>query len=218
MIDNLATPMFSHERIAIICNAPIENISKVKEKIVNFPVLVAVDGGINHCYRLNLHPELIIGDFDSADPTLLENFANIPKKSYPQDKDKTDLEIALELVYHPNVKEITVFGALGGRTDHTLGNLILLSRYPGKVFLETDRERMFVIDHQAELATHPGQLISLIPLNGPVKGIHTKELKWALKNGTLDKQFIGLSNEALGEQVSISVKEGDLLCCLNIPK
>ena len=207
--------LFSHDKIAIICNAPIENISKLKEKVANFPVLIAVDGGINHCYKLGLYPDLIVGDFDSADSAILKNFENIPKKSYPQDKDKTDLEIALELVDHAQVKEITVFGALGGRTDHTLGNLILLSRYPGKVFFETDKERIFVIDRQVEFVSYPGQLISLIPLNGPVKGIDTEELKWKLKNATLDKQFIGISNEALGRRVLISAKEGDLLCFLN---
>jgi thiamine pyrophosphokinase len=207
--------MFPHTQIAFICNAPIENVSKVKEKIKNFPVLIAVDGGINHCYKLGIRPDLIVGDFDSADPTFLKDFNDIPQKRYSKDKDKTDLEIALELVYHANVETISIFGALGGRIDHTLGNLILLSRYPGKVFLEADNERLFVIDHQTEFATYPDQLISLIPLNGPVTGIDTKNLKWELKNGTLDKQFIGISNKALSQRVSISVRDGDLLCYIN---
>jgi thiamine pyrophosphokinase len=207
--------MFSDTRIAIICNAPIEDIVKVKEKIKNFPVLIAVDGGINHCYKLGIRPDLIVGDFDSADPKFLKDFNGIPEKRHPKDKDKTDLEITLELVYHANIEAISIFGALGGRTDHTLGNLILLSRYPGRVFLETDNEKLFVIDRQAEIATYPNQLISLIPLNGPVTGIDTKNLKWELKNGTLDKQFIGISNEALSQQITISVREGDLLCCIN---
>jgi thiamine pyrophosphokinase len=208
--------MIPHKRIAVICSAPIGNISRLQEKIATFPVLIAVDGGINHCYKLNLHPDLIVGDFDSADLKILKNFDNVPQKIYPQDKDKTDLEIALELAYHAEAEEITIFGALGGRVDHTLGNLILLSRYPGVTFLETDDERIFVINHQAEIATYPGQLISLIPLNGPVKGINTEGVKWQLENAILDNQFISISNEALDYRVMISVKEGDLLCCLNI--
>jgi thiamine pyrophosphokinase len=207
--------MHEHTRIAIICNAPLGNTTKVKEKIAVFPLLIAVDGGINHCHKLDLQPDLIVGDFDSANPIFLESFSHIPHKRYPRDKDKTDLEIALDLIYHDQVEEITIFGALDGRIDHTLGNLILLSRYPGKIFLETDNERLFVIDHDIEIATYPGQLISLIPLNGPAKGIDTEELKWELKNATLDKQFIGISNEALNHRVKISVKEGDLLCCVN---
>jgi thiamine pyrophosphokinase len=207
--------MFADNRIAAICNAPIENVAKIKEKIKKFSTLIAVDGGINHCSKLGIRPDLIIGDFDSADPAFLKDFSDIPEKRYPKDKDKTDLEIVLELIFHANIEAISIFGALGGRTDHTLGNLILLSRYPGKVFLETDNEKLFVIDQQAEIATYPNQLISLIPLNGPVTGIDTKNLKWELKNGTLDKQFIGISNQALGPRVMISVKEGDLLCCVN---
>ena len=207
--------MFSHSRIAIICNAPIVDLLKAKERILSFPLLIAVDGGLNHCHKLGIRPDLAVGDFDSADPSILDNFKNIPTKLYPKDKDKTDLEIALELIDHSQVKEISVFGALGERTDHTLGNLVLLSRYPGTVFLETDKERMFVINHQAEIVTYPGQKISLIPLNGPSKGVTTEGLKWKLENGTLDKQFIGLSNEALNKEVKIFVKEGDLLCCIN---
>jgi thiamine pyrophosphokinase len=93
--------------------------------------------------------------------------------------------------------------------------LILLSRYPGKIFLESDNERLFVIDKHSKFSTNPGQQISLIPMNGPVTGVRTQGLKWELDGKTLDKQFIGISNEATKSQVSISVEKGDLLCCIN---
>jgi thiamine pyrophosphokinase len=214
-ISNDRWPVFTHPRIAIICTAPIPDLIPIKERIVGYPILIAVDGGANHCHEMGLQPDLIIGDLDSVDPHVLRAFGEVPQKRYPTDKNETDLEYALELAMHPKIEEITVFGALGGRTDHTLGNLILLSRYPGKVFLETENERLFVIPKHVEIAVEPGQTISLIPLNGPVKGINTEGLKWALKDGTLDKNFIGVSNEATASKVAISVKEGDLLCCLN---
>jgi thiamine pyrophosphokinase len=207
--------MLPHTRIALICGGLIEDPQKIKEKILKFPCLVAVNGGINNCSTLGIRPDLVIGDLDSADPGLLKSLSNIPIKSYPREKDQTDLEIALSLVSE-NAEEMTIFGALAGRTDHLLGNLILLSRYPGKVFLESEKERIFVVGERVSISTYPGQVISLIPLNGPVIGIHAKELKWPLVDRTLDKQFIGISNEALGSQVEISVAEGDLLCCINI--
>ncbi|MBS0603717.1 MAG: thiamine diphosphokinase [Verrucomicrobia bacterium] len=207
--------MFKQSLIAIICSAPIADLASIKEKIIKYPVLIAVDGGVNYCYEMGLQPDLILGDLDSADPHLLKAFSDVPTKRFPRDKDETDLQLALEIAFHPAIEEIAVFGALGGRTDHTLGNLILLTRYPGKVFLETETERVFVVQRQAEFATEPGQTISLIPLNGPVRGITTEGLKWALKDGSLDKHFIGVSNEATGSKVSISVKDGDLLCCVN---
>lgn len=204
-----------HNRIALICSAPINDSLKIKERISSFPLLIAVDGGVNHCHRLGLRPDLLIGDFDSAEPSILKNFSEVPQKRFPKDKDQTDLELALELIFHSQIEEVAVFGALQGRTDHTLSNLILLCRYPGKVVLESDCERVFIIDRKARISTNPGQQISLIPLSGPVKGVYSQGLKWELKGKTLDKQFISISNEATQFQVDISVQEGDLLCCLN---
>ncbi len=204
-----------HKRIALICNAPIDNPIKVKEKIEAFSYLIAVDGGLNHCKQLDLRPDVVIGDFDSADPAILKHFDDVPQKRFPKDKDHTDLELAIQFCMHPQIEEIVVFGALQGRTDHTLSNLILLSRYPGKLFLESPDERLFVIDRQVQIKATIGEQISLIPLNGPVKEIHTRGLKWELKGKTLDKHFIGISNEATQSLVSISFGEGDLLCCIN---
>ena len=207
--------MFTHTKIAIVCAAPVSDLSLIKEKITTYPILVAVDGGANHCHEMGLQPDLILGDFDSVDSLVLKTFKEVPQTRYPTDKDKTDLELVLELVFHPQIEEITIFGALGGRTDFTLANLILLSRYPGKVFFESESERIFMIPKRVEMNAMPGQTISLIPLNGPVKGIHTEGLKWPIENGTLDKNFIGISNEAADSLVTISLKEGYLLCCLN---
>jgi len=90
-------------------------------------------------------------------------------------------------------------------------NLIFLTRYPGKIFLETETEILGAIDKTLELTTHAGQGLSLIPLNGPVQGITTDGLKWEMHEGVLDKSFIGISNQATGKEVVISVKQGDLL-------
>src|SRR5262245_924312 len=112
--------MLPHTRIALICGGPIESPQKIQEKISKFPCLVAVNGGINNCRKLDIRPDLVIGDMDSAEPDLLKSLSNIPTKSYPKEKDQTDLEIALALV-SSNAQEMTIFGALQGRTDHMLG-------------------------------------------------------------------------------------------------
>ncbi len=207
--------MFFPPRIALICAAPLRETSKIKERLSQFSFLIAVDGGINHCHQLGLNPDLLIGDFDSADPHILKIFDAIPQKRFFKDKDHADLELALQQINPDQVEEIVIFGALEGRTDHAINNLILLCRFPGKLFLESEQERLFVINKNIQLATKPGQQISLIPLNGPVQGVSTHGLKWELSEAILDKHFISLSNEAIGSQTFISVKEGDLLCCVN---
>lgn len=202
----------SPQKIAFIANGEMEHPGKILSKIKTYDQLIAVDGGVNHCFHLGLIPSHIIGDLDSANEEALKHFHATPQILYEKEKDKTDLEIALEQFYSPEVKSMTVFGGLGKRIDHSLFNINLLTRYPGKLFLEFNDEKLFVIDRSVEMISYPGQTLSLIPLNGPVTGITTQGLKWELSNGKLDKHFMGISNICLSDRFSITVLQGDLLC------
>jgi thiamine pyrophosphokinase len=211
----MTTRSLKSARIGVIANAPLIETEKIRSSIAAFSYLVAVDGGSNHCHNMGLRPDLIIGDMDSAEQATLDSYAAVPKIAFPRDKDKTDLEIALEYLFKQEPLEIVIFGGLNGRIDHLLGNIYLLTRYPGKVFLESHHERIFIIDREVELSCHLGQIISLIPMNGAVTGVTTDGLKWELTHGTFDKNFIGISNEVTKSCVKIQVKSGDLLCVIN---
>ncbi len=202
------------KRVALICNGMLDHSQEMKSRIATFPLLAAVDGGALHCRQLGLKPDLIIGDLDSCPADLLEFYSDVPCKRFPVDKDETDLELALNELMHFDTQEITLFGALGSRIDHTLSNILILSRFPSRLFIESKHERLFVIDKTVSLSCNIGQIISLIPLNGPVTGIDTDGLKWNLSKSVLDKNFIGISNQAVKSQVHITVEHGDLLCCL----
>lgn len=204
----------SIEKVAIIANGHIDDYEQMREIIKGYDQLIAVDGGLRHCVQLGIAPVLLIGDMDSINPKDKESFPKLKEVTLEKDKDETDLEVAVRFLMKKKPKCITVFGGLGNRTDHTVTNLIFLTRYPGKVFLETEMEIVGAIDKTLQLRTRPGQILSLIPLNGPVGGITTEGLKWEMKEGRLDKSFVGISNEATGKDVLIKVKQGDLLYCM----
>jgi thiamine pyrophosphokinase len=210
---SMGTLMAEPSRIALVANGEFDKA--LVPKIRACDVLIAVDGGANYCSQFDLTPAIIIGDLDSASPEILESYREVPRKVYPKDKDKTDLELAIEHALEIGAGTITIFGGLGGRIDHTLSNINMLSLYPGRLFLESLKELLFVIDRHVLLSCKKGQTISLIPLNGPVLGITTRGLKWELKKGKLDKHFIGISNVCLAEEIEISVEQGDLLCCVS---
>src|SRR5262249_40568896 len=138
----------------------------------------------------------------------------VPKKTLPRDKDETDLEVAIKEEFKCGADLVTLFGAWGKRMDHSLTNALLLGRFPGKLRLETETEIAFVIRGKAEWECPVGQTISLIPLYGTAKGIHTTGLKWELKNGHLDQNFIGVSNLSLKRHVTVEIQDGQLLSCL----
>ena len=198
---------------ALIANGEFSEASA--EKVRKCDRIIAVDGGLNHCHKWGLSPQLIIGDMDSADEAALAAFEGVLRKPFPKDKDKTDLQLAVEYAFADGESRLVIFGGLGRRIDHSLSNIILLTLFPGKLYIETESELLFVIGSKVTLCCDRGQTVSLIPLNGPVHGITTQGLKWELQDGSLDKHFVGISNVALHDKVVISVEQGDLLCVIN---
>lgn len=199
------------QNVAIIANGRIDSPEIIRPLILRHSRIIAVDGGLVQCQKMGIRPHLIVGDFDSCPPDLLDHYRGIPKKILPVDKDVTDLEVAIE---EEKGTEITLYGAWGHRIDHSLTNALLLTRFPGKVKMETEKELLFAIDKKVKLHCFIGQTLSLIPLNGPVSGISSKGLKWELENSKMDQNFIGISNICLTENIEISINEGSLICCL----
>ncbi len=194
---------------AIVANGQIDSSDILRPLILSHSRIIAVDGGLIHCHTMGIKPDLIVGDFDSCPPDLLKQYESVKKIALQKEKDETDLEVAIREAG----EQTTLYAAWGHRIDHSLTNALLLTRHPG-MKMETEREIVFAIDKKVQLNCFVGQTISLIPLNGPVVGIDTHGLKWELKSGKLDLNFIGISNVALKEKVEISLKQGCLLCCI----
>jgi len=199
--------------IALIANGHCTLSVEQERDLKKISVLMAVDGGIHHCIKLGLIPTIYVGDLDSASEQDLSHFPKIKTYIYAKEKDKTDLQLAIELALESH-DFLQVFGALGGRIDHSLFNLILLTRFPEKIEFLSKEETVFLIKGQKQMPVSPDTIISLMPINGPVYGVTTRGLKWELKDAKLNKHFTSLSNLSLGPEIFISVGTGDLLCIL----
>lgn len=200
-------------KTAILANGQIDHLDYLLPSILSHERIVAVDGGITYCHESDLTPHLLVGDFDSCPKHLLDVYEKIPKITLPRDKDETDLEVAIKEEWKRGTESITLFGAWGKRIDHSLTNALILGRHPGKLRLETETEIVFAIRGKVDLACSIGQTISLIPLYGRASGITTSGFQWELNQGTLDQNFIGISNISLQTQVTIEIQDGQLLCC-----
>jgi thiamine pyrophosphokinase len=179
---------------------------------------IAVDGGLRHLRNLYKTPDLLIGDLDSATTAEVEgaSMQGIEVRRYKSDKDETDLELALLAAIEKGFDEILIIAALGGRLDHTLGNLNLLTHplLAGvKVTIEDGSEEIFIIRDSAEISGSPGDVVSLIAMQGKVIGVETRELKYPLRHETLyQEKGRGISNVMLGDRAGVSIESGLLLC------
>ncbi len=203
--------------ILIFANGEMVEREWVRPYLEQASVIIAADGGTLHLMALSHPPDIVIGDMDSLTPAgraWLET-TDAQLIQHPAAKDETDLELAL-LLAAKYEEEIWLFGAMGGRLDQTLANILLLA-HPDlqgrQVQLIGQFERAWMINGESEIAGRPGDLVSLIPLGGEVKVRATSGLKWPLRDEVLlFGPARGVSNVMTGSAASVSLASGQLLC------
>ena len=181
-------------------------------------VVVAADAGLDHALAAGLTPAVAVGDMDSVSPEALATAEQSGTRieRHPVDKDRTDLELALDLAARL-ADRIIVIGAGGGRLDHLIGNLAVLSspQWAG-VGIEAwlNNAQAVVVHNQRTLDVDPGTTVSLFALGGPAR-VTTTGLAWPLNNEVLEPLTSrGVSNRATNASPELSVSEGVVLAVI----
>ncbi len=199
--------------IAIFANGEYGNKEFYINELKNIGYVIGVDGGNEFLKKINLHPNLCIGDFDSTSKETLKWLSNTRMKTFPKDKDKSDTYLALEYASRMKADSIYVFGGLGKRIDHTYSNLLLFSVFDF-VVKEENIEIFRVRDHKV-FKCQKGETWSLLPLK-EVHGLTIEGFKYPAENMQMFLENpIGLSNITIKENVSISLKKGILIVFRN---
>jgi len=75
-------------------------------------ILIGVDGGVAHCVNAGFVPDIIIGDFDSVDESVLRcpQLSKAVRKHYPVRKNFSDLELALQCSSEAGVERVISTG------------------------------------------------------------------------------------------------------------
>jgi len=180
---------------------------------------MGIDAGAIRLIRMGITPDYVLGDFDSVSS---EEMAEIlgcgaEKRVLNPIKDETDLEAALRWAVDINPDSVLIFGATGGRMDHTLANLQLLSiplkdGIPAMILDPGNRIRRIrgsVMLRREELY---GKYISLIPVGGEVKGLFLSGFKYSGSEISLPgNSSLGISNELTEDVGEIWFESGELL-------
>lgn len=140
----------------------IRDYKKVKNYIENENIYGA-DGGGNHIFHIGMKPKMLLGDFDSIDKDVYEKFhKDTIIKSFSIAKDYSDGELIIKEIYK-EYDEIIIFGALGGRSDHSFVNLFLLEKYPKCKIINED-EILFYLNNEYKFTDNLNKRISFLPL------------------------------------------------------
>ncbi len=205
-------------RAVIFANGQLSDLAAARAALRPGDRIVAADGGLAHLDRLGQRPHVIVGDLDSAAPGVVEALAaaGVRVERFPARKDETDLELALRLAAAEGADDILIFGALGGRWDQTLANLLLLA-HPDfrrlRIRLLDGAQQIYLIQHHAQIEGQPGDTVSLVALRGDAHGVTTHGLEYPLDRGTLPfGSTLGISNVLVDSHASVTVEDGLVAC------
>lgn len=192
----------------IFCNGEyIHTNQEVQELLENADCIIAADGGLKHLKSLNISPNAIIGDMDSTNPELLNQYsAKIMK--FPTKKSQTDTELAVDHLISLGYQTIFLIGATGKRLDHELGNISLMANKPGLLFVVDKDSLSFALGKNSSSTTfqRPKEaIVSIIPFSQQFPCLTTAGLEYPLNNQFLENSCHGISNIVNGEQTQITL-------------
>ncbi|MBS3943444.1 MAG: thiamine diphosphokinase [Dethiobacter sp.] len=208
----------TYNRVIVLANGEINDLEFVRRRISADDFIICADGGALHALAMGIQPDLVIGDMDSLPASVIERLQGSKAEflRFPAEKDKSDLELALERAVALAPKEILLVGALGGgRFDQAIGNLLLLTiplraGIPARIIDE--RHHIYLTEQEITVSGSPGETVSLFSLTPEVENITTEGLKYPLAGETLYfASTRGLSNEFTGHRARITTGPGLML-------
>jgi len=205
--------------VAIVAGGPVQFVPNLMSYQNQVDYWIGADRGALVLVDAGMKLDLAIGDFDSITENEFEQVRSQATsiETFPVEKDETDLDLAILKAVLLAPKKLLLFGATGGRMDHTLANIQLLYRLQQKQLQTT------IIDNQNELTLYePGSyeieqnllysIISFVPFSSLVKGLTLEGFYYPLEDGSVQWGSTRcLSNKLLSKKGTFSFREGILI-------
>ncbi len=200
----------------LILNGEILDYKFIKSFTDEEDYIIACDGGLKHCKVLDIIPNLILGDFDSVNSSLLDEFkSNSEVLKFPKDKDFTDGELGVQKAIEIG-NEVIILGGFSykGRIDHVFSNVFMMKSFSDngiKAKMISENNEIYYLDDELEFECNK-KFVSLIPLSEIVEVEKSKGLKYDLTNQIFNfGSSRSLSNESIEKSIYIKLIKGKAL-------
>ncbi|WPG98106.1 Hypothetical protein R9X50_00089200 [Acrodontium crateriforme] len=218
----------------IILNSPISDYKYFQRIYAHASFRLCADGGANRLHDLasrthreltweealrTVLPDIIHGDLDSLDDSVRQRYEKLGVTiTKDPDQYSTDFGKAVKVVTEqlPNVRDILIFGSVGGRVDQGIGLLGELyreqiTRHPEVRFWLFSESNVTTLLRPGTTIIHTPlesglieKNIGILPLYGPGK-ISTKGLEWDVEDWpTQIGGQVSTSNHIVAPQISIT--------------
>ena len=200
------------KKCVIVGGADIRDYGRIRELLTEEMVFIFCDSGLRHMEALGRKPDLIVGDFDSH----VNPHMDVETIVLPHVKDDTDTVFAVKEALRRGFEEFLLIGVVGGRLDHSLGNvaiLLMLDSAGKKAVIADDFSDMEIVSRERALIPDRYPYFSLLNITGTATGVTIRNALYPLSDAEITCEYpIGVSNEVLpGKTAEVTVKEGRLL-------
>ena len=197
---------------AVFCGGDPVSRACVESTMTAGAYIICADKGLRLAEGLGLTPDLIIGDFDSIDQRPVGD--NV--LTYPVEKDDTDLMLAIKTALEMGYDRFQIYGALGGRLDHTLGNIqslmYLLTRGAWGEIIADDQHIAMYTKGEYRFLRREGWSLSFFAYSGEVSAFSVHGTKYEADNCLLKNDFpLGISNKVTAGEAVMSFGSGTVL-------
>ena len=192
----------------VFCAAEFDCLA---EPVQQGDFVLAADGGLLHCRRLELEPDGILGDFDSL------GYVPEGARVFPVEMVDTDALLAARQGLALGFRRFVFYGGLDGpRLDHTVANfqtLQFLAEHDAVGYLVGNTYLATVVKNgTVSFPAGAEGILSLFCLGPDAEGVTLRNLQYPLENGRLSSGYpLGVSNHFIGQPAEITVTLGSLL-------
>lgn len=183
--------------------------------------VICADGGYETALKLGLVPDLVVGDFDSAQK---RPPASLRTLVLPVEKDVTDTMFAALKGLAKGLRDFVLLGCLGGpRFDHSLASietLLYLRDHGAWGFLADECTKVFLLrEEKLRITKLKGATVSVFPYGCPTCTVSYTGLQYPLTRGslTVGGLLMGVSNSIVSDDAEIKVHSGTALVAVYQP-
>ena len=183
--------------------------------------VICADGGYETALKLGLVPDLVVGDFDSAQK---RPPASLRTLVLPVEKDVTDTMFAALKGLAKGLRDFVLLGCLGGpRFNHSLASietLLYLRDHGAWGFLADERTKVFLLrEEKLRITKLKGATVSVFPYGCPTCTVSYTGLQYPLTRGslTVGGLLMGVSNSIVSDDAEIKVHSGTALVAVYQP-
>lgn len=179
--------------------------------------VIGVDRGAYWLTCNKMVPDMAIGDFDSVTKSEFTQIQKIAKNVivHPEEKDATDLGLAVDFALTGRPEEVWIFGAIGTRFDHVWAGIHLLARLASHNvcgYLVDKTNEIQIVRREATLTrSRLFKYVSIFPLGKSATVTLTGFSYNVTKRIFTRESTLGVSNEIPSGTAHITVHKGNVV-------